>query len=68
MNRLNLAYDLVNRTLASWLYLKKEMQGKDTEEFRRFWMDRFTALLKTRKEFKDIIDAIKYQRNTEGRE
>ena len=65
MNRLNLAYDLVNRTLASWLYLKEEMRGKDTEEFREFWTDRFMALLRTRKEFEDIIDAIRYQRNVE---
>ena len=63
MNRLNLAYDLVNRTLASWLYLKEEMRGKDTEEFREFWTDRLMALLRTRKEFEDIIDAIRYQRN-----
>ena len=68
MNRLNLAYDLVNRTLASWLYLKEEMRGKDTEEFREFWTDRLMALLRTRKEFEDIIDAIRYQRNTEGKE
>ena len=65
MNRLNLAYDLVNRTLASWLYLKEEMQGKDTEEFREFWTDRLMALLRTRKEFEGIIDAIRYQRNVE---
>ena len=65
MNRLNLAYDLVNRTLASWLYLKEEMRGKDTEEFREFWTDRLMALLRTRKEFEDIIDAIRYQRNVE---
>ena len=63
MNRLNLAYDLVNRTLASWLYLKEEMRGKDTEEFREFWTDRLMALLRTRKEFEDMIDAIRYQRN-----
>ena len=63
MNRLNLAYDLVNRTLASWLYLKEEMRGKDTEEFREFWTDRLMALLRTRQEFEDIIDAIRYQRN-----
>ena len=65
MNRLNLAYDLVNRTLASWLYLKEEMRGKDTEEFREFWTDRFMALLRTREEFENIIDAIRYQRNVE---
>lgn len=63
MNRLNLAYDLVNRTLASWLYLKEEMRGKDTEEFREFWTDRLMALLRTREEFENIIDAIRYQRN-----
>lgn len=65
MNRLNLAYDLVNRTLASWLYLKEEMRGKDTEEFREFWTDRLMALLRTREEFENIIDAIRYQRNVE---
>ena len=68
MNRLNRGYDIVNTTLASWLYLRGEMKGKETEEFCTFWMDRFMALLKTRKEYKDIIDAIRYQRNTEGKE
>ena len=63
MNRLNLAYDLVNTTIASWLYLREEMRGKETEEFCTFWMGRFMALLDTRKEYKDLADAIRYQRN-----
>ena len=63
MNRLNLAYDIVNTTLASWLYLREEMRGKETEEFCTFWMGRFMALLNTRKEYKDLADAIRYQRN-----
>ena len=63
MNRLNLAYDLVNTAIASWLYLREEMRGKETEEFCTFWMGRFMALLDTRKEYKDLADAIRYQRN-----
>ena len=63
MNRLNSAYDLVNTTIASWLYLREEMRGKETEEFCTFWMGRFMALLDTRKEYKDLADAIRYQRN-----
>ena len=66
MNRLNLAYDIVNTTLASWLYLREEMRGKETEEFCTFWMGRFMALLDTRKVWKDIADAIRYQRNVKS--
>ena len=65
MNRLNKAYDLVNTTIASWLYLRMEMREHETEELCTFWMDRFMALLRTRKEIKGMIDAIRYQRNVE---
>lgn len=65
MNRLNRAYDLMNTTLASWLYIRMEMREEETEELCTFWMDRFTALLRTRKEIKGMIDAIRYQRNVE---
>lgn len=65
MNRLNRAYDLVNTTIASWLYLRMEMREEETEELSTFWMDRFMALLRTRKEIKGMIDAIRYQRNVE---
>ena len=66
MNRLNRAYDIVNTTIASWLYLREEMRGKETEEFCTFWMGRFMALLDTRKVWKDIADAIRYQRNVKS--
>ena len=55
----------MNTTIASWLYLRMEMEGKETEELSTFWMDRFMALVGMRKEVKDIIDAIRYQRNVE---
>ena len=63
MNRLNRAYDLVNTTIASWLYLRMEMEGKETEELCTVWMDRFMALVGMRKEIKGMIDTIRYQRN-----
>ena len=62
MNRLNLAYDIVYRTLVSWAYIR-ETCGDDSEEFRVFWEDRFMALLKQRKEIEDITRAIRYQKN-----
>ena len=55
----------MNTTLASWLYIRMEMREEETEELCTVWMDRFMALLRTRKEIKGMIDAIRYQRNVE---